>query len=69
MKILTTILFRLYNIMYKAQFKRNNPYESWTTIGHYGNEQGAVAAALQWKNKGVLMVRVTDKAGAVIYSS
>ena len=55
--------------MYKAQYKRTNPYESWTTIGHYGNEQSAVAAALQWKNKGVLMVRVTDKSGAVIFSN
>lgn len=55
--------------MYKAQFKRNSPYESWTTIGHYGNEQSAVSAALQYKNKGVLLVRVIDKNGAVIYSN
>lgn len=55
--------------MYKAQYKRTNPYESWTTIGHYGNEQSAIAAALQWKNRGVLMVRVTDKSGAVIFSN
>lgn len=62
--------FRLYNIiMYKAQFKRHSPYESWTTIGHYGSEESAVSAALQYKNKGVLMVRVTDKKGAVIYSN
>lgn len=55
--------------MYKAQFKRHSPYESWTTIGHYGSEESAVSAALQYKNKGVLMVRVTDKKGAVIYSN
>lgn len=55
--------------MYKAQFKRNNPYESWTTIGHYGTEQAAISAALNYKNKGMLMVRVTDKKGAVIYSN
>ena len=55
--------------MYKAQFKRTNPYESWTTIGSYGNEQSAISAALQYKNKGMLLVRVTDKKGAVIYSS
>ena len=55
--------------MYKAQFKRSNPYESWTTIGSYGNEQSAMAAALQYKNKGMLMVRVTDKNGAVVYSN
>ena len=55
--------------MYKAQYKRNNPYQAWTIIGSYNNEQSAIAAALQWKNKGVLMVRVLDKAGAVIYSN
>ncbi len=55
--------------MYKAQFKRNSPYESWTTIGHYGSEQAAVSADLQYKNKGVVLVRVTDKNGAVIYSN
>lgn len=54
--------------MYKAQFKRSNPYESWTTIGHYGNEQSAMAAALQYKTKGMLMVRVTDKSGSVVYT-
>ncbi len=54
--------------MYKAQFKKNSPFESWTTIGHYGNEQGAIAAALQKKNQGALLVRVTDKNGAVVYT-
>ena len=55
--------------MYKAQFKRNSPYESWTTIGTYGSEHAAMSAALQYKNKGMLLVRVTDKKGAVIYSN
>ena len=55
--------------MYKAYFKRTNPYESWTTIGSYSSEQAAISAALQYKNKGMLMVRVTDKKGAVIYSN
>ena len=54
--------------MYKAQFKRSSPYESWTTIGHYGNEQSAMAAALSYKNKGMLMVRVTDKSGAAVFT-
>jgi hypothetical protein len=54
--------------MYKAQFKKTSPYESWTTIGHYGNEQGAVAAALAKKKQGALLVRVTDKNGSVVYS-
>ena len=55
--------------MYKAQYKRNNPYESWTVIGHYGNEAAAITAALSYKNKGVIMVRVTDKKGGVVFSS
>ncbi len=55
--------------MFKAQFKRHSPYESWTTIGNYGSEQAAISAALQYKNKGMILVRVTDKNGAVIYSS
>ena len=54
--------------MYKAQFKRSSPYETWTTIGHYGNEQSAMAAALSYKNKGMLMVRVTDKSGSVVFT-
>lgn len=54
--------------MYRAQFKKNSPFESWTTIGHYGTEQAAIAAALQKKNQGALLVRVTDKKGGVVYS-
>jgi hypothetical protein len=54
--------------MYKAQFKKNSPYESWTTIGHYGNEAAAISAALQYKNKGMLLVRVTDSKGGIVYS-
>lgn len=54
---------------YKAQFKAKSPYESWTGIGVYGNESSAIAAALQKKNKGALMVRVVDKKNRVIYSN
>ena len=54
--------------MYKAQFKSKSPYESWTTLGTYGTEQAAIAAALQKKSKGAILVRVTDKNGAVVYS-
>lgn len=54
--------------MYKAQFKRSSPYESWTTIGHYGSEQSAISAAISYKNKGMIMVRVTDKKGSVVYT-
>jgi hypothetical protein len=55
--------------MYKAQFKRHNPYESWTTIGHYGSEQAAMSVAMSYKNKGMIVVRVVDKNGSVIYSN
>lgn len=55
--------------MFKAQYKRHSPYESWTVIGTYSSEQSAVSAALQWKRKGVILVRVLDKKGSVIYSN
>jgi hypothetical protein len=54
--------------MYKAQFKRHSPYESWTTIGHYGTEAAAISSALSYKNKGMLMVRVVDKKNSIIYT-
>ena len=54
--------------MYKAQFKSRSPFESWTTIGSYGSEQQAIAAAMNKKNKGALIVRVLDKKNSVIYS-
>ncbi len=55
--------------MYKVQYKRQSPYQSWTQAGSYNSEQAAISAALQWKNKGVILVRVLDKKGGVIYSS
>lgn len=55
--------------MFKAQYKKRSPYESWSVIGVYGSEAQAVSAALAKKNSGVLMVRVLDKKGAVIYSN
>ncbi len=54
--------------MYKVQYKRNSPFESWTTAGSYSSEQAAISSALQWKNKGVVLVRVTDKKGAIVYT-
>jgi len=54
--------------MYKAQFKRNSPYESWTVYGTYGSEQQAISAALSKKRAGVIMVRVIDKSGATVFS-
>lgn len=55
--------------MFKAQFKKNSPFESWTTIGTYGTEAAAISAALQKKKSGALLTRVIDKNNAVIYSS
>lgn len=54
--------------MFKAQFKTRSPYESWTTLGHYGTEAPAISAALFKKNAGAIMVRVVDKSGSVVYS-
>lgn len=55
--------------MFRAQFKSKSPFESWTTLGTFGNESQAVAAALNKKKKGALLVRVVDKQGSVVYSS
>jgi hypothetical protein len=55
--------------MFKAQFKSKSPYETWSNLGSFGSEQTAVAAALNKKRKGALMVRVLNKQGAVIYSN
>jgi len=54
--------------MYKTQFKRNTPYEQWTTYGSYGTENQAISAALSKKRAGVIMVRVIDKKGSLVYS-
>ena len=54
--------------MYKAQFKKHTPYESWTTFGTYGSEAQAISAALQKKKRGVIMIRVIDQKGSTIYS-
>jgi hypothetical protein len=54
--------------MFKVQFKTKNPFESWTTLGRYGTEEQAISAAMGKKSKGALLVRVTDKNGAVVYT-
>jgi hypothetical protein len=54
--------------MFKTQFKTKSPYESWSTLGHYGTEAPAISAALTKKNAGAILVRVVDKNGAVVYS-
>lgn len=52
---------------YKAQFKANSPTAAWQMIGVYGAEAQAISAAMTKKKKGVLMVRVIDKRGSVVY--
>lgn len=54
--------------MYKVQFKNKSPYESWTSLGQYTSEDQAISSAMAKKKKGALLVRVTDKKGAVIYT-
>ena len=54
--------------MFKAQYKKKSPYESWTTLGSYGSESQAIAAAISKKNRGALLIRVVDKKGAVVYT-
>jgi hypothetical protein len=54
--------------MYRAQFKKNSPYETWTSIGNYGTESQAISAALRKKKQGAVLVRVVDKKGSVVYS-
>lgn len=55
--------------MYKAQYKTNNAYESWSTVGSYGSEAEAINSAQKKKNAGALMVRVVNSSGAVIFSA
>jgi hypothetical protein len=54
--------------MYKVFFKKNNPVEQWTSFGSYSQETQAITAAIRKKQAGALMVRVTDKKGAVVFS-
>lgn len=54
--------------MYKAQYKKNSPFETWITIGTYGTENQAIAAAASKKKQKVLMIRVIDKNNSVVFS-
>lgn len=54
--------------MYTAQYKMNNSYAAWTTIGSYSSEAEAINRAQRRKAAGAVMVRVVDRAGAVVYS-
>jgi hypothetical protein len=55
--------------MYKAQYKTNNAYESWSTVGSYGSESEAINSAVRKKSAGAFMVRVVNSTGVVIFSS
>jgi hypothetical protein len=54
--------------MYTAQYKMNNSYAAWTVLGSYGSEAEAVNSAQRRKAAGAAMVRVVNRAGAVVYS-
>jgi hypothetical protein len=55
--------------MYTTQYKMNNPFESWKSMGSFASESQAIAAALNKKLKGALVVRVIDRKKQVIYSN
>ena len=55
--------------MFKVHFKAKSPFESWTSMGTYGTESQAIASAIQKKNKGAIMVRVTNSKGQLVYSN
>ena len=54
--------------MFKTQFKKNSPFETWSTVGSYSSETQAISAAIRKKNAGAVMVRVTDRKGGVVYT-
>ena len=65
---MTTTICLIYN-MFKAQLKRNSPYEKWTTIGSYSSENQAISMAIAKKNAGAVLVRVTDKQNKIVFTS
>jgi hypothetical protein len=54
--------------MYKVQFKSKSPYSAWQNAGSYGTESQAISSALAKKRTGVIMVRVLDKKGNLVYT-
>jgi hypothetical protein len=54
--------------MFKSQYKSNNPYQSWSTIGSYSSESEAINSALRKKTAGALMVRVVTADGNIVFS-
>ena len=55
--------------MYKTQYKSGSAYATWTTAGTYNSEAEAISSALRKKLTGAIVVRVTNKIGAVIYTN
>jgi hypothetical protein len=54
--------------MYKVQYKSHNASQAWSTHGSYGSESSALNEAQRIAGK-MLMVRVVDPSGQVIWSS
>jgi hypothetical protein len=54
--------------MFKVQFKAKSPYGSWQTLGNYGTESQAIAAAIAKKRAGAILVKVTDKKNSIVYT-
>ena len=54
--------------MYKTQFKKNTPFEAWSTAGTYAGESQAISSAMRKKQAGAIVVRVIDQNNAVVYS-
>lgn len=55
--------------MFKAQYKRNTPYEKWQTAGSYSSESQAINSAISKKNSGALLVRVVNKKNQTVFTS
>lgn len=54
--------------MFKVQYKKRSPFESWSGQGSYSSENQAISIALNKKNSGAVLVRVIDKKGRIVYT-
>lgn len=54
--------------MFKVQFKSKSPYGPWVSAGSFGSESVAIAAALNKKKLGAILIRVVNKKNQVIFS-
>lgn len=55
-------------IMWKVQYKSQNAYQAWSTMGNYGSEQSALNKASGMVGK-YFMVRVVSPSGQVVWSA